>query len=284
MSSQIIKRQMNSREVHADSDDVIAYCPMPPGTSLNNVWLDVSVQATASPAIQSAVLFGLSGFVVEVDNPETVVGYDHLWDSMIHKDLAEGYNILSISTDTEDTNPEYEPGLIDLFQIFGTNLQGNMQIYQKREILTYPKRPVGYDPSNDTYIAQDAFKVHVRGGPTVKSPSVAMFGFSSPGMATSNLITGTGELNSTPNEQQWIFLMYAEVFLYDMWKHLIGATPSGSTNPYDEVSAWFAEMMEESIVQYETSDFVTVDYKVHTKATWDISVIGKPGKVTLTSD
>jgi hypothetical protein len=42
--------------------------------------------------------------------------------------------------------------------------------------------------------------------------------------------------------------------------------------------------MEAMVRQYEANDFVASDYKVHTKATWDISVIGKPRKATLTSD
>ena len=50
MSSQIISRQLNSRQVHANSDDVIAFVPMPAGTKLNNVWLDVSVQIDGSGA------------------------------------------------------------------------------------------------------------------------------------------------------------------------------------------------------------------------------------------
>lgn len=282
MSSQIISRQLNSRQVQINSDDVIAYVMLPPGSKLNNVWLDVSVQSTGGIGIQSAALYGLSGFVVDVDDPDTSVSYDHLWDSMIVKDIAEAYNILSIDTATANVEPEFEPGLIDLYQIFGTNLVGNMQIYQKREFLTYPKRPVGYDPSNDTYIAQDAFKVHVRNGPTVRTPSVAMFGFSSPELAS--IATATGSIGNTPTESQWIFTMYAEVFLFDMWKHLLGMTPSSSTNPYDAVSNHFAGLMEGAIIQYESNDFVALDWKVHTKATWDISVIGKPAKATLTSD
>jgi hypothetical protein len=282
VSSQIISRQLNSREIQADSDDVIAYVPMPPGTKLNNVWLDVSVQSTGSTAIQSACLYGLSGFVIDVDEPDNATSYDHLWDSMVTKDIAESYNILSIDTGTADTNPEFDTGMLDLYQIFGTNLVGNMQIYQKRELLTYPKRPVGYDPSNDTWIPQDAFKVHVRNGPTVRTPSVALFGFSSPGNTT--IATGAGDLGNSPTEPEWIFTMYAEVFLYDMWKHLLGMTPSSSTNPFDAVSGWFAKLLESAVVQYETNDFIAPDYKVHTKATWDISVIGKPKKAVLTSD
>jgi hypothetical protein len=257
---------------------------MPPGTRLNNVWLDVSVLQTSGVAINVATLYGLSGFVVNMDDPDSPVNYDHLWDSMIAKDQTESYDILSIDTASATTSPEFDVGKLDLFQILGTNLVGNMQIYQRRQLLTFPKRPIAYDPSNDTYFPQDAFKVHITNGPTVKSPSVAMFGFSSPGLAGGQAIT-SDQISATPSESQWLYTMYAEVFLYDMWKHLIGVTPGSSTDPYDTVSAWFAQLLEDQLFTEDQSDaFSAVDYKVWTKATWDITVIGKPGKAVLTSD
>lgn len=222
--------------------------------------------------------------MVDIEDPDTSQDYDAVWDKMIAKDQSENFDILSIDTQSENLMPEFDIGKLDLFQILGTNLAGNMQIYQKRELLTYAKRPVGYDPSNDTYFSIDAFKVHIRNGPRVSQPSVAMFGFSSPGMAGTQAITGDN-LGHTPTEQQWIFTMYAEVFLYDMWKHLIGVTEGASESPYDEVSAWFARLMEDLMWEEEnTSAFLPLNYDVHTKATWDISVVGAPGKAVLTSD
>lgn len=256
---------------------------MPPGSKLNNVWLDVSVVADGSINIDQSVMYGLSGFVVDMDDPDTTHSYDYVWDTMIHKDVAEGHNILSIDTATPLTEPEFEVGQIDLFQIFGDNMQGNMQIYQRREYLTFAKRPIAYDPSNDSFHAMDAFKVHVRGGPRVSRASIAMFGFSSPAMDQSQSYSG-GALGTTPTEQEWIFTMYAEVFLYDMWKHLIGVTPSSSTDPYDAVSAWFAKLIEDKMYETTTGRIIPKDFRVHTKATWDMSVIGKPGKAVLTSD
>jgi len=269
--------------VAANSDQVVAFLPMPPGSKLNNVWLDVSVLTSASIAISESVMYGLSGFVVDMDDPDTTHSYDYVWDTMIHKDVAEGHDILSIDTATQNTEPEFEVGQIDLFQIFGDNLQGNMQVYQRREYLTFAKRPVGYDPSNDTFHGMDAFKVHVRGGPRVSRPSVAMFGFSSPAMDRTQSYSG-GALGTTPTEQEWIFTMYAEVFLYDMWKHLIGVTPSSSTDPYDDVSAWFAKLMEDKMYETAVGRIIPSSFNVHTKATWDMSVVGKPGKAVLTSD
>jgi hypothetical protein len=225
----------------------------------------------------------LSGFVVDMDDPDTTHSYDYVWDTMIHKDVAEGHDILSIDTATQVTAPEFEVGRIDLFQIFGDNLQGNMQLYQRREYLTFAKRPVAYDPSNDTFHGMDAFKVHVRGGPRVSRPSVAMFGFSSPAMDQTQSYSG-GALGTTPTEQEWIFTMYAEVFLYDMWKHLIGVTPSTSTDPYDDVSAWFAKLMEDKMYETAVGRIIPKDFSVWAKATWDMSVVGKPGKAVLTSD
>ena len=93
-----------------------------------------------------------------------------------------------------------------------------------------------------------------------------------------------GSLGVTPLEKEWLFTMYAEVFLYDMWKHLIGVTPSSSTDPYDDVSAWFARLMEDKMFEQQTGMIIPTTYTVLTKATWDMSVPGKPGKVVLTSD
>lgn len=284
MGSQIISRQLIQRYVQSNSDQVIAFLPMPPGTRLNNVWLDISLLANSSVGIAEAVMYGLSGFVVDMDDPDSTVDYDHLWDSMINKDQTESFDILSIDTASETTSPEFDVGKIDLFQIFGTNLIGNIQMYQRRQLLTFPKRPVGYDPSNDTWYPMDAFKVHITNGPRVSRPSVAMFGVSAPGMANTQQIT-SDSLGVTPSEKQWLFTMYAEVFLYDMWKHLIGVTPGATTDPFDDVSAWFAKLLEDSMYEEDsTTTFLPKSFNVWTKATWDMTVIGKPGKATLTSD
>jgi len=269
--------------VTQNNDQVIAFVPLPPGGRLNNVWLDVSVQTTAAAHIYSSFMYGLSGFVVALDDPDAVHSYDFVWDHMITKDIAEGWNILSIDTGTTQNDPEFEVGRLDLFKIFGDNLVGNMQIYQRRELLTFPKRPIAFDPSDDSYWAVDAFKVHVANGPSVTKPSVAMFGFSSPAMdQTQSFALDT--LGSTPTEQEWIFTMYAEVFLYDMWKHLIGVTDGATDEPYNQVSAWFAKLMEDKMWESGVDFLLPAGYYVHTKATWDISVPGKPGKVSMTSD
>jgi len=283
MSLQIISRQLIHRAVSGDSDKVIAYVPLPPKSRLNNVWLDVSILATSAQNVDQASMYGLSGFVVAMDDPDTVQGYDTVWDEMIQKDLVEAHSILNIDTANNVSAPEFEVGMIDLYQMFGDNLTGNMQIYQKREILTFPKRPVAYDPSNDTFYAMDAFKVHVRNGPRVESPSVAMFGLSSPGMTETQSV-GSSIIGGTPQEKEWLFTMYAEVFLYDLWKHLIGVTPGSGTDPYDDVSGWFAELLEDNFWIEGGTPFTAKDYNVTTKATWGITVPGKPRQQTLTSD
>lgn len=284
MGSQIISRQLIQRGVTTNSDQVVAFLPMPPGTRLNNVWIDFSMITDSAFSIFSACMYGLSGFVVDIDDPDASTDYDEIWDRMITKDVSEGADILSIDTASEITAPEFDVGKIDLFSIFGDNLVGNMQMYQRRQLLTYPKRPLGYDPSNDTYFPQDAFKIHIKGGPKVSRPSVAMFAMSSPGMANTVAIS-SAQISATPTEQQWIYTMYAEIFLYDMWKQLIGATPTTTTQPYDDVSEWFTRLLEDYMYEEgSTQRILPADMTCWAKTTWDMTVIGKPGKVTLTSD
>lgn len=229
-------------------------------------------------------MYGCSGFIVDVDDPDSTHTYDDVWDMMINKDVTEGHDILSIDTGVLAGSPEFEPGKLDLFEIFGDNLVGNVQIYKRRELLSFPKRPVSYDTSNDTYFPMDAFKIHIANGPRVTRPSVAMFGFSCPNMQYDQDISGN-EVGSTPSEAEWLYTMFAEVFLYDMWKHLIGITGGSTVAPYDAVSAWFAELLEDRIWEEPDGNaFTESAMLVHTKATWDFSVVGKPKNPTLTSD
>lgn len=232
-------------------------------------------------------MYGISGFVVNVEDPSTDQYYDVLWDKVILKDVAFKESLVDepygpFATGVVDTsNTEFEVGEFDLEAIFGSELVGNMEIFRRRELITFPKRPVGFhtnaDLSSQFYTPVDHFKTHIRGGPRVTEPSVAMFGFSAPALANTKT-----QISATPTEKEWLMMQYAEVFLYDMWKYLMGMLPH--SGGYDVIATnWFAELLEDYMI--EDDDYITANgYNVTTKVTWDITVPGKPGSMTLTSE
>lgn len=272
----------------ANSDEVIAFVPLPTGSRLNNVWLDVSVLG-GTQGVVGASMYGIGGYVVDVDDPDTAQGYDLIWDKVIQKDSNLQHQAVGsgVGTGPFDTSgvldwPEVEVGEFDLEAIFGSELLGNMEIFRRRELITFPKRPIGFHTSADLtalwYTPVDAFKTHIRGGPTVEEPSVAMFGFSAPAMDRTK-----GTISSTPSEIEWIMTQYAEVFLYDMWKFLMGLSAASGEYPDSTASDWFAELLEDFMI--EDADYIQANsYVVTTKVTWDITVPGKPGTMVLTSE
>lgn len=287
MGLQIISRQLTGRTVNANTDQVIAYIPLPAGTKLNNVWLDVSLHSGVA-TIASGVMYGISGFVVNVEDPEVQTDYDTLWDWTIQKDQYHAYGTVDDSTsgifdsDSVNPEPEFEPGLVDLEAIFGGDLVGNMEIFRRRELITFAKRPVGFHTSADLatqyYVPVDSFKTHIRGGPRVSEPSVAMFGFSAPQMGQTQ-----GSIRNTPTELEWIMEQYAQVFLFDAWKWLMGLSASTGEYPDAQAANWLAELLEDNMI--ETVDIIlAAGYNVTTKATWDITVQGEPSNMTLTSE
>lgn len=230
-----------------------------------------------------SALYGVTGFVVGVEDPAHEYDYDDVWDWTILKDQPLVHTAIPqaagpFETDTANINPEFEWGELDLEAIFGGDLIGNMEIFRRRELITFEKHPLGFHTNADIsslyYLPGDHFKTHIRGGPTVREPSVAMFGFSNPEMNQ----TG-GSLKNTPTEQQWIMMQFAEVFLFDAWKYLMGLT-AGSEN---DAANWFAELLEDAMIE-DANYILPVGYVVTTKTTWDITVPGEPGNVVLTSE
>lgn len=280
MGLQIISRQLVARAVAINEDEVIAYVPMPTGTKLNNVWLDVSIMGGVQ-SIWGSHMYGVSGFVVNVDDPDTSQEYDDLWDKVIQKDLPWAYDTADLVLDTgvDLNDPEFEPGAWDLEAVFGTEMLGNMEIFRRRELISYAKRPIGFHTSADLasqfYTPVDHFKTHIRGGPTVREPSVGIFGFSAPAMDNTR-----ATLQNTPTAKEWIMQQYAQVFLYDAWKFLMGM--SGSAG-YDKAAEWFAQLLEDSMIE-DANYILPTSYIVTTKVTWDITVPGEPGRMTLTSE
>ena len=65
----VIGRRMSGVLVAAGTDKIIAGYPVPAGGVLNNVWLDVKLMTYAAGFLDSALLYGITGFVA---TPETV--------------------------------------------------------------------------------------------------------------------------------------------------------------------------------------------------------------------
>lgn len=272
----IFGRRFTQHDIEAGSDQVIHGFPLPAGGRLNNVFMEEHIIGPEGQSILGALAYGVTGFVVPVPDPDDGSNYDTLWDNLIPKDVAAASGAFDLDTEALDTTSEVEFGLPDLSGLFEVASLAPHEIFRRRKFLSLATSSIGYttvDAGADLFTPTDYFRSKVAKGVSVRSPSVVLFGFSSPAFDVSQASPET-----IPTEPQWILLQYMEQALEQMFIDLIGLTETGAESPYEESTAFIADLLEAAIMEDNSGAFTAVTWRVFSNATYDISV---PGRVTL---
>ncbi len=275
-------RRFTQRIIAPGSDEVVLAYPIPGGGTLNNVHMDVHVLGAEGVVITAMVAYGLSGFVVPLLDPDAVVTVDSLWDTLIPKDVALSAGAFDLDTAAADATPEYELGLPDLQGLFEMTSHAPMEIFRRRRLITLASSSIGYttvDAGTDTFTPAEQFSLTVKRNVRVKTPSMALFGFSSP-LADINVAVQ----ENTPTEVQWMMLRYLEQTLENAFMSLVGLTEAGAETPYEESMAFVAQLLESNFLESGITAFVEQSWRVIAKATFDITVPGRVAIKTISSE
>lgn len=288
MGVQVISRQYIQKKVLANTDRIVGFVPLPVGSRLNNAWIDFHVIADIPSGFKTVFHYGLKGLLMPVDDPDSGMSWEDVWDEQVSKDedyastTAWGNADLDTETAAASGDTEYEPGLIDLEAMMGTDPSANVELFKRRKHISFAANPVGWNPeSGGTYIPTDTFKTQLRNGPTVDKMSVAMLGFSSPAMDVRNTVAGT---ETMPSEKEWMIFQFIDTFLEDMFKYLIGTTPGSTTDPGQDAQHAITELIEAAT--WEPDDSVTdgMNYQIYSWITWDVTFPGMKGISTIGSE
>lgn len=282
---QITRRQLISGQASPNTDRVIGSVPIPGEGRFEQLWSDVSVIASARQATNKATMYGISGYLVEVDDLDTTDTLEDLWDRMIPKPLVMASDIYDIGTVasggtgslTGDTANLYEPGQVDIVALVDNDADSIREWYRREKMVTFSEAPLAFE-TDETYSPTDRFKIRVTGGLNVRRPSYMLLGLSSPnldGTATD------GDLN-TLTETEWAMLKYLETFLDDAWKHLIGVAGASGT-PYSTIAVFTDRLIAPNPVWEYTNAFQEVTWQYHVKSTWQIDVPGTPNFTSISS-
>lgn len=277
---QITSKNHAQRTVATDTDEVIGWMPVPANSRVDQVWFDLNV-VTASLAFSSAVMWGLGGVVVAMDDPASVDSYEDVWDIMVMKDNVYVADVLDLDTADADivSRPQVEAGHGQVHNIFGEELLGNTQFFMQSEIASFAKSPVGFESATpDTFHPAYQRKYHLPIGVRVDRPSVALLGFSA-----QDLDIEDATMDETPEEAQWIILQFLEDFLQQMWIDIMGLTETGAETPYVDVTTFVAEILEGSLLEDTAGGWGNISWTVHAKTTWQMTVPGSKNITSLSS-
>lgn len=254
--------------------------PLPTGAKLNNTWLDVSVVTDSSVGYKMGVFYGLTGYVIEIEDPGTQTTLNEIWDRMVSKEDSRYGAFLDVDLDDEGvvTEPESQPGgFFDLEELVGTDNRGNLEVFKRRKMITFAQNPTGWDPaSGGSYIPTDHFKTHLKGGPKVDTMSYLIFGFSSPAMDFRAL----SEPVVIP-ENDWFYLQFLDMFLEEMMKETLGLAASSVSAAAAGAIVQFLEM-----ASWELDDDLLKDkaWQVIAKTTFDVTMPGMQNLTTISTD
>jgi hypothetical protein len=168
--------------------------------------------------------------------------------------------------------PESAPGLIDVEGLFGPDLQGSQEFFSRMKMLSTVNAGRNFNSGDSTVTLTDLVHTKVRFGNKYKVDGMhtGMVGFSNPQM--------TNTINTipyTPTEKEWLILSYIDSFVDEMQAYAIGISGGTNVDPYQDVSAYIAELLVGSPLEDSAGAWNDTQYRVFTKATWDISLIDR---------
>jgi len=278
----IIGRRMSHVQVGALTDQVISEYPLPNECTLNQVNLKCSLVGDEETPILSAAFYGISGFVVPILDPDQETAVDTIWDNLVPKDVAEGAAVFDLDTAAADATPEYNFGEPDWGAVFGMAGNRPLELFRRRKMVTFAESPVGWlrvAAAPDHYIPVDFFRTVIRKKVRASTHSYILFGLSSPDTTQT-----TATIKTTLAETEWTMMTFMETFLEDAAKHLMGLIEAGAETPYEEASAFVAELIEKVAFEETAGAFDPQTWDCITQTTYNVTVPGTFKVGTLTSE
>ncbi len=270
----------NFNAVGANADTVVADCPLPAGSRMNNAWLEMHILGPEDSSARNLHVYALSGYVIPVLDPDTPSSVHDLWDEIVPKAADIGSNVFDMDTATPDTGADYEIGEMDFQEMFKLGVANIRQFYKRVHRISAARAATGYTvAAPDTYLPADFVKSRISKGIKVNQPSVAMMGVSSPDLTDTTTVVPT-----TYSETNWIKLQYIDQTVEQMLDYLIGLTSEGTgTSPYDEAATLVAEYVAPDYYEQSAGRFLPVTWEVFTFMTFDVTIPGRLELRVLTS-
>lgn len=270
----VFPKVVSQNDVSPNQDKVIVSVPIPANTTFNGLWIEGNILATSRLTALCACAYGVSGYIIPVDDPDSAIVIDTLWDEKVPKDDSiDAAGSLDLDTAGEDTSPEFELGETDISELLGITTAPQM-VFERRELLTASKCLAtfhldGASPFTDHYyFPYDQFRLRIRKRFFVKNASYLLVGLSQPAYAqTRNLFKSFNSI------QEWSTLQYLGETLKDMFKFVVNTIEAGAESPYQEAANLISDFLEE-FQEQNAGSFQGIPLRMVARTTVDMSVQG----------
>lgn len=268
----VISRTIGSAQVGNNTDSVVGWCPVPQGGKLLGVQGELHVMGLEGLSTKTFQAWGYSAHLVPVDDAETALDIQTLWDQVVVKSLdpssSAGTVTVDLDTDTVDSTVEIEPGEMDINELLGLTIEEKEIIAPTLRWMSWAKSRQGgfIAASPDVFHPSDFLSFRSNRRLTADAPSMALLGVSSPTLDEEvTAITTPGTVG------EWGILMNMELALEQMLLGQIGLTEVGAETPYADIAGFIGELAAPDMLT-PVSTLVNATLTVLATCTWLIDL------------
>lgn len=279
----IIIRKSLGRTAGANTDRVISFCPLPEDCVLKSVEGRFITNWGAFHDFSDMFRYGVAAFVIPVEDPDTNVALDTIWDQRVPKDADWAEDGLDLDTGSGNTAPEFEPGEPSVFALINEQA-GLREIFRYRKTVTMAD--MGVSPILDTtakFFPQDKQKVNINKSYRGMQHSLIMFGVSNP-----ENVDVSATLPLMPTEVEWNMMKFIDHVVEGSFIALSGLGDEEAvsvTLPYETAMLFLAALIEDDTRQEAGGYIVQVaSLSCQMNATYTVGVPGNFKMKAITSE
>lgn len=255
-------------------DSVVAGMWIPAHTTIRSIKGYINMATSTVLAAGKVALGSFAGWVVRINDPDSVTVMSDVWDRQIPKDTTANVMDLDASS-TGDTSPFWEPGATVWEETFDIGAQPR-KLFQRvfmsslglnaMAVNRDPETPFGYE-----FIGGKTIPINLKGGLYCPGPSLLMFAVGSPLTTNTSVTAAVAALT----EPEWGQLQFIDHVLERAMMSLLGLTEAGAETPWDEATSLLRTHLDPQVLELSGGTFVPVTWDTHGELMFEISVEGR---------
>lgn len=230
--------------------------------------------------LAQVVTYGLEGWILPVEDPDSVVTMNALWDSHVPKDT--GTQTLDLDADAADSTPFYEPGHIAWEFMFDMGLQPR-RLYHRHRILSAANGAIGFRQDEETPFIEHWFpgrveRVNVSRPTRVRSPSLVVFAVAAP-LTT---ITSATAPTAAFAEADWGRIKFIDDVVEMAMIDLLGLHEAGAEKPWEDAALLLKEFLDPVVLEANAGTLQPKSWLASGELVFDVVVPGRMKQQVLT--
>lgn len=267
------RRPFAQSQIAAGEDTVIAGVWVPSGSIITRVRGEVSLTGPSELLLGQVVSYGLEGWVLPKEDPDSGETMNAVWDRFVPKDT--GAFVLDLDTGASDSAPFYEPGLIAWEFLYDMGTEAR-RILHRHRMLSAANGSIGFRQDEETPFLEHWFpgrveRVDVARPIRVNGPSLVVFAVGAPLTTSTSATTPVAGFS----EEDWGRIKFIDEVLENAMRHLLGLTEAGAETPWVDAATLLKEYLDPLVLEGNAATLQPKSWLASGELTFDIVVPGR---------